>query len=255
MEYLFIAFGIIFGTVAVFLIVFSLIKSKGFLKPINERIGEYGEKHVAKILSSVPNSIVFNDIILFDKKTRRSSQIDHVVIRENGVFVIETKNYAGSIFGSDEQREWTQVLADGEIKNSLYNPIKQNATHIYFLAKALSLSNIYISVIVFPRAELHIQTSAFVCNDTNSLYQVLNANTNIKLSDNQMQNIKTQLFEIKASSTITKEQHIQNVINIQNDIANNICPRCGKTLVIRNGKNRQFYRCIRFPHCKFTKDK
>lgn len=60
-----------------------------------------------------------------------TTQIDHIVINPRGVFVIETKNYSGEIYGSENQREWTQVLAYGNVKNKLYNPLKQNATHVY----------------------------------------------------------------------------------------------------------------------------
>ena len=37
-------------------------------------------------------------------------QIDHVEIRENGIFYIETKNYSGLIFGGSNQTFWTQCL-------------------------------------------------------------------------------------------------------------------------------------------------
>ena len=52
----------------------------------------------------------------------KTSQIDHIVINSEGVFVIETKNYAGRIYGNDNQLEWTQVLVYGKVKNKLkYN--------------------------------------------------------------------------------------------------------------------------------------
>ena len=256
MEALSIIIGIIIfiGIVILALIVFVLAKSGIFHRPTIEEIGERGEHLVSQFLSYDPNSIVFNDIILVNDKTKKSSQIDHVVIRPNGVFVIETKNYAGRVYGSDSQREWTQVLAYGETKNRFYNPIKQNATHIYFLAKVLKQHNIYVSVIMFPRAELYIQTSSLVCNGQNSLLQALNSNTGISLTAKQTQNIAARLAEIKASPTVTKEEHIQGVLKTQYDIANNICPRCGKPLALRKGKNGQFYGCSGYPDCRFTKN-
>ncbi|MDR0778247.1 MAG: topoisomerase DNA-binding C4 zinc finger domain-containing protein [Methanomassiliicoccaceae archaeon] len=33
-----------------------------------------------------------------------------------------------------------------------------------------------------------------------------------------------------------------------------MCPRCGKMLVLRNGKNGQFYGCSGYPNCRFTKN-
>ena len=43
-------------------------------------------------------------------KTPNYDQYD-IVINENGVFVIETKNYSGRIYGQENQHEWTQVLS------------------------------------------------------------------------------------------------------------------------------------------------
>ncbi len=231
-------------------------RSKGgiFHRPTIEEIGEHGESLVSQFLSCDPSSIIFNDIILVDDKTKKSSQIDHIVVRPNGVFVIETKNFAGRVYGNDNQREWTQVLAYGETKNRFYNPVKQNATHIYFLAKVLKQHNIYVSVVMFPRADLYIQTNAFVCNGQNSLLQILNSNTGIYLTAEQMQNIAVRLAEIKGNPLITKEEHVQGVLKTRYEIANNICPRCGKPLVLRNGKSGQFYGCSGYPNCRFTKN-
>ena len=246
-------FFVIMVLLIIGLIISILGKYDVFHKPTNEEIGEYGENYVSQFLSNIQDSVVFNDVILLDSKTKKSSQIDHVVVRPNGIFVIETKNYAGRIYGNDNQREWTQVLAYGEIKNRFYNPIKQNATHIYFLAKALKLYDIYVSVIVFPRAELYVQTAAHICSEKYSLLRLLNSETGILLTAEQIQIISARLTEIKDNPQITKEEHVQKVLETQYGIANNICPRCGKTLVLRNGKNGQFYGCSGYPDCRFTK--
>lgn len=235
-------------------IVFILNRSRVFNRPTAEEIGQRGEQIVSNFLSGFPDSIIFNDLTLFDEKTKKSTQIDHIVIRHNGVFVVETKNLAGRIYGNDNQREWIQVLAYGKDKNRFYNPIKQNITHIYSLAKTLKMSNVYVSVVVFPRAELYIQTETQVCNNEKSLWQTLNSNTGIILTTEQMQNIKNKLTIIKENPPITKESHIHNIYRTQNDIVNNICPRCGNSLVLRSGKNGEFYGCSNYPNCHFTKN-
>ena len=141
------ALFIIISVVVIGLIAVAVSKGGIFRKPTVEEIGEHGENLVSQFLSNDPNSIVFNDITLVDYKTKKSSQIDNIVIRPNGVFVIETKNYAGRVYGNDSQRVWTQVLAYGNNKNRFYNPVKQNATHIYFLARVLKQHNIYICLV------------------------------------------------------------------------------------------------------------
>ncbi|MDR2866902.1 MAG: topoisomerase DNA-binding C4 zinc finger domain-containing protein [Methanomassiliicoccaceae archaeon] len=60
--------------------------------------------------------------------------------------------------------------------------------------------------------------------------------------------------EIKANPPITKEEHIQSIHRTEYETANKICPRCGKSLVLRNGRNGQFYGCKGYPDCHFTKN-
>ena len=93
--------------------------------------GIIGERKVRREIGKTKEGIryVLNDV-LFDTDNK-SCQIDHIVINENGVFVIETKNYSGRVYGTDQQHEWTQVLKYGKVKNKFYSPVKQNQTHIY----------------------------------------------------------------------------------------------------------------------------
>ena len=121
-------------------IVGILFKSSFFL-------GKIGEAKVSALLSFLPKEYtVFNNVLLYiDGK---SSQIDHIVVSAYGIFVIETKNYKGWIFGSDTSRQWTQNIY-GE-KHSFYNPVLQNQGHIFALKKLLNLpADFFISVIAF----------------------------------------------------------------------------------------------------------
>jgi len=251
MEIIIAIFGII-----VLILIFCFVLGAGdiFRPPSNDEIGERGEIEVARALeNNCKNSYFIHDIIVVDDRTKKSAQIDHVVIRSNGVFIIETKNYAGRIYGRDEQREWTQVLAYGKTKNRFYNPIKQNNNKIFYLQKILKMKNIFVPVVVFPRAELYAESNSLICDNLGKLAMILDSDQNINLTDEQMTKIYLQLLEIKDNPQITKEEHIENIHKIQDDLANNICPRCGKSLVLRNGKNGQFYGCLGYPDCRFTK--
>ena len=44
----------------------------------------------------------------------RTSEIDLLMIHEKGIFVFESKNYSGWIFGSADQLHWTQSLQNGK---------------------------------------------------------------------------------------------------------------------------------------------
>jgi hypothetical protein len=63
--------------------------------------GIIGEKSISSILYFLDKSKykVINNIVL--KKDTKTSQIDHIVISDFGIFVIETKNYKGWIIGHE----------------------------------------------------------------------------------------------------------------------------------------------------------
>lgn len=68
-----------------------------------------------------------------------TTEIDLVLLHEKGIFVIESKDYSGWIFGSQNANYWLQTFRSGK-KCKFYNPIRQNETHIEALSKLLKLS-------------------------------------------------------------------------------------------------------------------
>ena len=84
--------------------------------------------------SGIPAVTIFHDLYL--RKTNGTySQIDVVVATKVGLIVFEVKNYSGWLFGTGDQRKWTQVLNYGKEKYRFYNPILQNSMHITHLRK------------------------------------------------------------------------------------------------------------------------
>ena len=86
--------------------------------------GKAGEKEVIRKLKKLDPTkyTVLND--LFFKNGDKTAQIDHVIISNYGIFVIETKNYNGKIYGSENKEYWNVYLRKFHTK--FYNPIKQN---------------------------------------------------------------------------------------------------------------------------------
>lgn len=116
--------------------------------------GHIGEARVDSILGgSFENEKLFKDILI--KTESGTSQIDHLLILKTGVFVIETKNYTGWIYGSEKAKKWTQTFPNGE-KYSFQNPLHQNYGHIQRLKEIEGLENLkYISLVLFsPEATL-----------------------------------------------------------------------------------------------------
>ena len=83
------------------------------------------------------------------KKAKQNYYLTYM-IHEKGIFVIESKNYSGWIFGNERDKKWTQVLANGD-KNYFFNPILQNKIHIKCLSKYLPADIPVYSIIVFSK--------------------------------------------------------------------------------------------------------
>jgi len=50
-----------------------------------------------------------------------TTQIDHIIISIYGVFVVETKNMTGWIFGNPKQKTWTQIIYEDRYR--FQNPL------------------------------------------------------------------------------------------------------------------------------------
>ncbi len=231
-------------------IIFLVYIARFFKSPQTK--GELGELRVKLSLGKNIQSekYVINDLlILVDSK---SHQIDHIIIRKSGIFVIETKNFSGQIYGQENQKEWTQVLAYGQEKHRFYNPILQNRSHIYALSKIIGRNDCFISIIVFPKADIMTNFDSYV-GSISDMKRWLNQDRQEVFTPTEVEKIYAQLVEFKNNPRLTNEQHIENIYTLQRKIENNICPRCGKELIIRNGKFGTFYGCSGYPSCKFMK--
>lgn len=242
MKYVLIAIGILI--LVVIIAVARSPKAKGWR----------GEKAVAQILGKTIDGqqYVINGLLFYDK-SGNSRQIDHIYINKYGIWVIETKNYAGQIYGNEDQREWLQVLANGNTKNKFYNPIKQNKTHIYCLSEYLHAKHIFHNVVCFlDRADISNVAAPNVYS-VGRLSAIKNCRTDVSLSVGQMEDYYNRLLKLN-DHNITQREHVKNIHDMQFKVEHGICPRCGAKLVLRDGKYGRFYGCKNYPDCTFTKD-
>lgn len=76
------------------------------------------------------------------------------------------------------------------------------------------------------------------------------------ITDVELGNVVSLLSQKNVREQVDDRTHVSNVYaakQIYNDkIASGMCPRCGGTLVQRNGKYGQFYGCSNYPRCRFT---
>lgn len=221
---------------------------KGFIGElkVNLRLRLLGKKFVI-----IPN-------VMLENPNGSTSQIDHLVISEYGIFVIETKNYAGWIMGCDKADDWQQIIF--KEKHYFRNPIKQNLSHIYALKNVLSdYHNVkYYPIVVFvgnaTLKRLNVSQPVIYANRLRATIKQNCINKCLSLEDVQI--IKQRLQSSDVSRIVSRRQHIQNIQdNIQEKqfkINNLICPWCNGDLKLRSGVNGMFYGCSNYPKCKFT---
>ncbi len=220
------------------------------------RRGQAGENKVARILKKLPPEKyrVVNDILL--KTSHGTTQIDHVVLSEYGIFVIETKNYSGWIYGSEHSEEWTKNVYGNKYK--FRNPLKQNFAHVKALMEVLEITNqsVFIPIIAFSnQAEIKVQSSKKIINFRNLRSCILSyQNPMLNISD-----ITKYAAKLSGSTEYTKEEKKAHVSQIKGNvwykdlkIQQGICPKCGGNLVERNGKYGKFLGCSNYPGCRFT---
>lgn len=110
--------------------------------------GVVGENTTRQLIRHLPGNYiaVSNVRIEFEGST---SELDMIVVGPTGVFVIETKNYSGSIVGKVEDTNWKRAKRIEYGQNyaaSFYSPVKQVATHAYRLSKFLKKNKIFVWV-------------------------------------------------------------------------------------------------------------
>lgn len=233
--------------------------------------GKIGEIFVHNILSQLPEGyFVMDDILL--KAGNKTTQIDHVVISQYGIFTIETKNYRGEIYGDDNREEWTQmIVTDVHFKrkwyktytyvkkNHFYNPVKQSIAHVYAIKNILkewpNLTIIPIIVFVGGASLAGIQSKYHVIYGHNLISTIMSYKYTCISADDVI-NIKNRVEQKNARQLINNQTHINNIEASKREkfykIKSGICPQCGGTLVLKNGKYGQFYGCNNYPKCSFT---
>lgn len=233
------------------LVLFFLI----YKKKIKGIIGEKTVSSILYFLDSTKYNVVNNIVIKNDEGT---SQIDHAVVSDFGIFVIETKNFKGWIVGGEKSEFWTQVIF--KYRNKFYNPLLQNSGHIKALKKCLvDYPHIkYHSIIVFSNnANIKINTSQDVINSS-QLLRTIKRYSEINLTELEKEKITQKINLSNVSESYNKGQHIKSIKNRINhrekSIAANKCPSCGCDLIKRKGKFGSFLGCTSYPKCRFIRN-
>jgi hypothetical protein len=249
--------------------------------------GRNGEYQIYKRLSHYERTggkFLFNCYL--PKENGETTEIDVVLIKSDGIFVFESKNYSGWIFGDEKSKNWTQTLPQGKgrsHKERFFNPILQNEVHIKWLRRIVGDGLPIYSIIAFSERCTLKKVSV-----TSQDVQVINRNVILsavehagsmqsrKLSREEVDETYNKLYPFTQVSEEQKLQHVHNIrakhstlrlynekVSFRKDtnekeLVSKVCPNCSALLVLRTAKKginsgQQFYGCSNYPKCKYIR--
>ncbi|ALG68127.2 nuclease-related domain-containing protein [Beggiatoa leptomitoformis] len=186
----------------------------------------------------------------------RTTQIDHLIVSPFGIFVIETKNMRGNIYGKEEDKLWTQQL--NKTHYTFQNPLHQNYKHVKTLETLLDIDIKKLhSLIVFigkstfktPMPKNVTQGIAFI--------DFIRRKKTRCFTDTEITDILHRIENSRLSPSLkTHRNHIKNIdaLKTEKPTAMN-CPICGNIMILRTtqqgkAQGKQFWGCSHFPTCK-----
>ena len=233
----------------IFWIIIVLGLSAIFYKKIAGKAGEFWVKRELSKLDK-QTYYVINDVTIQDNNS--THQIDHIVISQYGIFVIETKQYNGYIKGSKYDKKWVRYIKG---KEPIYytNPIRQNYGHVKAICELLNISeNKVFNIVCIPsnNVKLNIEhdgelTTGLTINDKITSY-------NEEIIDN-VEELKEKIIINNIVDKDIRKRHIERIKKVKEFYDDKTCPVCGSKLKLRIGKYGNFLGCTNYPKCKYTR--
>jgi hypothetical protein len=125
------------------------VSGNSFFKTVYDK-GNFGEFMTFSYLEKLEGYKKLMTNLYISKEDGTTTEIDLLMLSETGIYVFESKNYSGWIFGDEKNKNWTQSLKNKQ-KNQFFNPIWQNKGHISALKSVIQKENdnLYKSYIIF----------------------------------------------------------------------------------------------------------
>jgi len=174
--------------------------------------GMIGEFKVNSILSTRLNKYkytILKDVLL--PSGEGTTQIDHIVLSEYGIFVIETKNFSNWIFGSEKNPMWRQQIF--KAKYNFQNPIHQNYKHRKTIEEitGVGIEKTFDIIVFAGRCEFKSEMPPSVVKPY-KLIGLINSRTDKILEKSELQKIHNKILDAKIENTfLNKLMHTEYV--------------------------------------------
>lgn len=226
-----------------------------------EFLGKYGEElseEELRLLNQFGKKgrILRNAYI--PKGNGKTTEIDLLYITQKDVFVLESKNYSGWIFGNENDKQWTATFPNGE-RRRFYNPVRQNQNHIKWLKQYIGANFPCYSIIVFSeRCELKkimVTTPGVGVVKRDRLFSLLADNWDNFPDYFTDELINLMYNKLKRCTNVdekTKQKHARDVKGyFEYDEKIEKCPLCGSNLIIETGMGITSVSCSKVPRCRY----
>jgi hypothetical protein len=189
-----------------------------FFAKLLVRRGRSGENFVSRKLHNLDplRYKILNDVMLPSRGNTVTTQIDHIVISNYGIFCIETKSLKGWIFGSGNQEYWTQVIF--RYKGRFYNPLRQNFAHtkaIEDLLGAAYLKKSIISLVAFHGADKLKISGTNSVGYARDIVRKIESYVEPVFSDAERDEIYNLLVTSNVLDKAARKSHIREVRNLK----------------------------------------
>lgn len=182
-----------------------------------ESVGGFGEKLTVFELEFLKSKGYDGNIIsnvYIPNTNGTTSEIDILFITKKGIFVIESKNYSGWIFGSQNDKYWT--VCNYNDKWKLYNPVLQNQGHINAIHRHLRGVPCFSLIAFSERCELkkiNVSSDVYVFNrdEMFSIISDIFKKFPDVIEEKQIKYITEYLGQFRNADKIIKKSHIKDV--------------------------------------------
>ncbi|MCW9705787.1 nuclease-related domain-containing protein [Fodinibius salsisoli] len=218
--------------------------------------GWLGEKKTTFYLWLSLNSKVyrrFHDVII--PSGNGTTQIDHLLVSPYGLFIIETKNKKGWIFGSKGQKSWTQSHYGNNY--SFQNPIRQSFRQKKIVSEFLGINESNIHTVIYFVGDCKFKTQLPDNVIKSRLGKYIKQFKDHVFSPEEIDRVVGEMDYYVSESSLTTKKHILSLRERHNSTT--VCPQCGSKLVERIAKKgpnagTKFLGCKNFPKCRFTRN-
>lgn len=182
-----------------------------------------------------------------------TTQIDHVIVSRYGIFVVETKNMDGWIFGDEKSPQWTQSLFGKKFK--FQNPLHQNYRHTKALLDFLGIDHDKIFSVVMFWGDCEFKTPMPPSVMASGYVSHIKSKTDVLFDDADVPQIVSAIKDGMLPKTwATRRQHVAGLK--ERFDSTTTCPKCSSPLVLRTAKSganagAQFYGCTKYPACRY----